>query len=399
MFAIIQAMIKSRIVIVGGGFGGVKAALELAKNKDNRIVLISDREDLQYYPTLFSSATGHSRLQSWISLGAIFGDLDNINVVIDTIERLDSVNRVLIGKSGERYQYETCILSLGMVTSFFGIPGLDKYAMGIKSYEEIHRLKQSIYVDIAENHVLDKNYVIIGGGPTGVELAGSLRLYIKRLCRRYGLKRSHVSVSVVEAAPRLLPRMSESSSRKAKKRLEKLGVNVHLNSKVESVDADSAVINGEIMPTHSVIWTSGVTCNQFYKRHDATFQFSQNGRIKVNEHLLAANHIYVLGDNADTKYSGLAQTALHDGVYVARYLNGQAVEPYKPRAPFSVVPIGENYAILERGWLRFAGWPAAAIRSMADLVGYRDILSWREAIALWLLSTTSDDDYFTPHKP
>lgn len=398
MFAIIQAMIKSRIVIVGGGFGGVKAALELAKNEDNRIVLISDREDFQYYPTLFSSATGHNRLQSWISLGSIFGDRDNVNVVIDKIERLDSVNRVLIGKSGERYQYETCILALGMITSFFGIPGLDKYAMGIKSYEEIHRLKQSIYTDIAENHVLDKNYVIIGGGPTGVELAGSLRHYIKRLCRRYGLKKSHVSVSIVEAAPRLLPRMSEISSKRAKKRLQKLGVAVHLNSKVESVDADSAVVNGQVMPTHSIIWTSGVSCNEFYKRHESIFQFSQNGRIKVNEHLLAANHIYVLGDNADTKYSGLAQTALHDGVYVAKYLNGQAVESYKPHSPFSVVPIGENYAILERGWLRFAGWPAAIVRSLADLVGYKDILSWREAIALWLLSTTSDDDYFTPHK-
>ena len=134
-------MSDMQITVVGGGFGGVKAALELAKNKKNRITLISDKPDLQYYPALYSTATGGSRMQSWTPLGELFGNYDNVSLIIDTVTTLDKQAKTITTASGATYQYSTLILALGSVTTYFGIEGLDHYAYGIKSREEITRLK------------------------------------------------------------------------------------------------------------------------------------------------------------------------------------------------------------------------------------------------------------------
>ena len=164
------------ITIVGGGFGGVKAALELAENEKNQITLITDKPDFQYYPALFSTATGYRHLQSWVPLGLIFAGKPNIRVILDTVTKIDPDTKTLTLASGETHEYKKCIMALGMVTTFFGIEGLDTYAYGIKSAEEIKRLKHQIYKDIAEEGKLDKHYVVIGAGPTGVELSAARRI-------------------------------------------------------------------------------------------------------------------------------------------------------------------------------------------------------------------------------
>lgn len=118
------------VTIVGGGFGGVKAALELAKNKKNTITLISDDASLQYYPTLYSAATGRSHRPAWIPLETIFKHRPNVHVVRDYIVKLDPKTKQLSAKSGASYNYHTLILALGSVTSYFGIEGLKTYAYG-----------------------------------------------------------------------------------------------------------------------------------------------------------------------------------------------------------------------------------------------------------------------------
>ena len=110
-----------KITIVGGGFGGVKAALELAKDPKNNITLNSDKPDFQYYPALYSAATGYSHLQSWVPLGEIFAGKENVIVQLDAIKKIDTKAKVLTGASGKTYQYETGILALGSVTTYFGI--------------------------------------------------------------------------------------------------------------------------------------------------------------------------------------------------------------------------------------------------------------------------------------
>lgn len=388
------------IVIVGGGFGGVKAALELSKDPVNRITLISDKPDFQYYPALYSAATGHSHLESWVPLGEIFAGKKNIRVHIDTITSIDPDKKQLHGKSKTLYAYETCLLALGSVTTYFGIKGLETYAYGIKSAKEIKQLKQHIYTDIAQNHTVDKHYVVVGAGPTGVELAAALGSYLERLCDHYGVRNHRIRIDLIEAAPRILPKMSKPTSVRVAKRLKRLGVKIQTHKAVESATADSIMVNGHPIKSQTVIWTSGVANHPFYKDNARHFTFAPNGRIVVDDYLLAAPHIYVMGDNAATPYTGLAQTALHDALFVASNIKriGRGEEPkrYQAVRPPVVVPVGENWAVFEWHRLRMYGWIASLIRRVADFVGYSDILPLGQALGVWHASRIMEDDYFTP---
>lgn len=385
------------IIIVGGGFGGIKAALELSKDKRNHVTLITDKPDFQYYPALYSSATGHSHLESWVPLGTIFAD-DEVQVHIDAIETIDVKAKQLTGKSGMTYNYDTCVIAIGTVTTYFGIKGLDIYAYGIKSAEEIKRLKQHLYTDIAENHIVDKHYVVVGAGPTGVELSAALGSYIRRLCKRYNVEDPHISVDLIEAAPRILPKMHEKTSRKVQKRLEKLGVNVQTGKKVEAASADDLIVSGASIDSRTVIWTSGVANHPFFKNNG--FNLAPNGRVVVDEYMRAEPDVYVIGDNAETPYTGLAQTALHDALYVARSIKriheGHEPKKYKAVKPPVVVPVGERWAVFEWHWLRVYGWISAVLRRAADFIGYSDMLPIGQALGVWRASTVIEDDYFTP---
>jgi NADH dehydrogenase len=388
------------ITIVGGGFGGIKAALELAEDASNKITLITDKPDFQYYPALYSAATGHSHLESWVPLGTIFSGKHNIHVHIDSIVSIDPKAKTLTGNSGVVYGFDRCILALGTVTTYFGIKGLETYAYGIKSAAEIKRLKQHIYVDIAENHTTDKHYIIVGAGPTGVELAAALGSYLARMCEHYGVKNPKLQIDLIEAAPRVLPRMSEKASKKVQKRLESLGVNVQTGKTVESASEEDLMVSGNSIDSRTVIWTSGVANHPFYKNNEAHFEFAKNGRIVVDEYMQAAKNIYVIGDNAATQYTGLAQTALHDALFVADNLKRQAkhktLKKYKAVMPPVVVPVGENWAVFEWRGLRLYGWVASLLRRAADFIGYNDMLPLGQALGVWRASTIMEDDYFTP---
>ena len=389
-----------QITIVGGGFGGIRAALKLARDKSNEITLISDRPEFQYYPALYSSATGHSHLESWVPLGEIFAEHENVKVHIDTIETLHVSDKTLRGKSGATYKYSTLILAMGVVTTYFGIPGLETYAYGIKSEPEIKRLKQRLYTDIAENHELDRNYVVIGAGPTGTELAAALGTYIQRLTKRYGVKGRGPKIRLIEASPRVLPRMSPMTSRIVEHRLRKLGVDVETGKKVEGENATELVVSGKPVASHTVIWTSGVTNNPFFAAHSDVFKLAKNGRVIVDEYMKARSDIYVIGDNAATPYTGFAQTAVHDGDFVAKNLirksRGKKMKKYHASAPIPVVPVGANWAAVEWGGLRVYGFIGGLIRRAADAIGYNDVLPLGTTIGAWTASMVYEDDYFTP---
>jgi NADH dehydrogenase len=389
------------VTIVGGGFGGVKAALELAKNKRNHVTLISNKPDFQYYPALYGTATGRSHLQSWVPLGKIFANRPNVDVIIDEIVALDPETKTISGNSGTTYKYNLLVLALGTITTYFGIKGLDTYSFGIKSAEEIRELKQHLYHSMFEERKMDKDYVIIGAGPTGVELASAMHEYLERLREDYRLPKRKVRINLVEAAPRVLPRMSEAASRKVEARLKKLGVHVMTNQKVEEQTADALIVNGKPLKSHTVIWTSGVANSPFFQANAEHFVFAKNGKVVVDEHMRALKDVHVIGDNAFTPYSGLAQTALHDGIFVARNLqrkqDGKKRKLYKAVLPPVVVPVGENWAIFEWHKLRLSGWLASLIRQAADMIGYSDILPLGQALGVWHAQKVMEDDYFTPN--
>lgn len=368
------------VVIVGGGFGGVKTALELAKDPSRRITLISDREYFQYYPALFSTATGHDSRESFVPLTDIFSDHPNVKLEHDSIQSIDPSAKLL--KGDRSYHYETAVLALGSVTTYFGIEGLDTFAYGIKSQSEILRLQEHLWREMSDGSDDEKHYVIIGAGPTGVELAGALGQYIRELRKQFNIKKKRVTINLIEAAPRVLPRLSEATSRQAHRRLRKLGVHVEVNKKVERQTALELYVNGKPLATQTVIWTSGVTNAPFFRQNAEVLPLNERGKVVVDTHMQAVPDVYVIGDNANTPYAGLAQTALHDALFVSRHINGSRSD-YKVKLPPCVVPIGDGWALFEWGKLRFYGWPAAIMRSLADVIGYRDVLPIGYALKAW----------------
>lgn len=385
-----------RVVIAGGGFGGVKAALELAKSGKHHITLISSKKNFQYYPALYGAATGHSHLESWVPLREIFAGVKNVLVLHDTLTNLDVERRLLVGASGKQYEYDNCILALGSVTTYFGIEGLEQYSYGIKSHEEVEEFKRHLHDEVVSSGHMDKNYVIAGAGPTGVELAAALMTYLERIRRNHQIRYQKIHISLVELAPRVLPRMPQRASTIAARRLERLGVRIMTGKKVEAMDDDSLMVSGHDIPTRTVVWTSGVANNPFFKEHEHIFSFAKNGKVVVDEHMRAAPHVYVIGDNADTPHSGLAQTALHDAHYIARHFDRLAAhkpaKPYFVIRPPIVIPVGEDWALCEWFGIIIWGWPGALLRRAADLIGYHDILPLGQALGVWRAHRITEED-------
>jgi NADH dehydrogenase len=372
-----------KVVIVGGGFGGVKTALELAEDSLFDVTLISERDHFLYYPALYGTATGESHLESVVSLEKILRG-KAIKLVKASMTGLD-INRKIVATDQGEFQYDQVVLAIGVVTSYFGLEGLDKYSYTIKSYDELQRFKRHLHQELIDDKHLDKNYIVVGAGPTGVELSAALVRYMTHISQAHKVRRTKLRINLVEAAPRVLPRMSEAASSAVHARLTHLGVNVQLNKKVESQDDDSIFISGKDVPTETVVWTSGVTNHPFFKEHG--FTLAPNGRVVVDASLQAYPNVFVIGDNAATPFTGLAQTALHDALFVNRYLKAIAHNKTKPiysaKKPPVVIPVGSNWAVLEWGPLRLTGWLASLIRSAADFIGYHELLPIGQALGVW----------------
>jgi len=385
------------ITIVGGGFGGVKAALLLSKDARNHITLLTDKPDFQNYPTLYQTATGKTHSQTWIPLGTIFAGKKNVEVIIDPIVSINKPKQYIVGASGTQYDYKTLVIALGSVTTYFGIKGLDQYAYGIKSYDEVRSLKDRIHQELQSKSTQEKHYVVIGAGPTGVELSSYLRDYIDEIAARYG-SRHHYSIDVVEAVPRVLPKMPERVSKQVAARLTSLGVNVMTGVAVKEQTPTTLKLNKGSIVSSTVVWTSGVANHPFFKANDTAFQFAPNGRVVVDDHMKSSAHIYVIGDNAFTPFGGLAQTALYDAKFIAtnihRHQNGLPLKKYKPVMPPVVVPVGRRWAVVSWKKIIVTGWLGYAIHRAANLIGYTDILPLSKALPIWLQQSAPEEDYF-----
>lgn len=374
-------MKKQEVVIVGGGFGGVKTALELAGHPSFRVTLVANKPFFEYYPMMYHTATGGSKVVSSIPLGEVFAN-KRIHIVIDEAVKLDRKAKSIKLKTGQKLNYDILVLALGNVTNYFGIPGMDKYSFGIKSLADTEKLKAHLHNHLVDKRQPDTNYIIIGGGPTGVELAGALPSYIKYLMKQHGIKsRRKIHVDLVEAAPRLMPRMPESVSRALARRLRRLGVKIYFGKPVQAETADALLLDGKPVRSHTVIWTAGIANNPFYKNNG--FIMAENGRVQVDQLMQAWPGIFVIGDNADTKHTGMAQTALHDAMYISRNLkrhaDGKRPLAYKPKKPIYITPAGKGWAVVVWGKLHIYGRLGWWLRRAADWIGYRDVEPWWKA--------------------
>jgi NADH dehydrogenase len=384
---------KHKALIVGGGFGGIKAALDLAKDKRFEVTLISDNPNFRYNPTLYHTATGGLQSQSAIPLSFIFKDKP-VTLVQGKATKLDRTAKTVMTEDGQTFPYNTLILSLGMVTNYFGIPGLPEFSYGIKSLDEVMRFKNHLHQQLTDDHKTDLNYIIVGGGPTGIELAGALPEYIRRIGKAHDIKRKTVHIDLVEAGKTLVPRMPKSIGKKIAKQLRRDGVTLYLGAAVGGETADSLTVAGKALPSHTVVWTAGMANSPFYKENG--FQIGERGKIAVDTFLNAEPNIYVIGDNNNTQYSGMAQTALRDGIFVAEHmkqlLDGKPTTQYKPKRPIYVLPAGPEWAAVQWGKVQLFGKIGWALRSAADYLAYKDVEPWWEAAEQWTTEFGSEED-------
>lgn len=234
---------KKHVLIIGGGFGGVKTALELSKQDHVAVTLVSDQPEFRYNPTLYHTATGGLREQSSIPLEEIL-DAERVKIVADIATKVDRAKRAVQLKSGEHLTYDFLVLALGTVTNYFGIKGLPEYSYGIKSMAEVTRFKHHLHKQLDDDGQPDLHYIVVGAGPTGIELAGALPAYVRQIMKAHGIKHRAVHVDLIEAAPRLLPHSPRKISRLVRRQLSKLGIKLYLGQTVEGETADTLMVSG-----------------------------------------------------------------------------------------------------------------------------------------------------------
>jgi len=372
------------VVVVGGGFGGVKTALELSKKQIGRVTLISDESYFLHHATLYATATGKNFAESIIPLNTIFANHPNVEIVHDKVTAFDPKRRLITGKKD--YHYDKLVLALGSVTTYFGIQGMKEHSYGIKSIDQIKDFHEHIYDELVQ-HKLDKEYFVIGAGLTGVEMAAALNDYLKLLKTTYRLKQTASKVTLIEAAPRVVPHLSKTASRKVSRQLHTQGVKVSVDHRVGALEDDKIIIEGKAYPTTTAIWTSGVANNPFFSHNVDNFNLAHDGRVNVNPYLEALDGVYVVGDNNTVPYSGTAWPTLKQAKHVANNITRLATkrpqERFHPTSAPSGVPLGARWGYVEWHGIYLAGRSGAFARRLMELYGYCQILPFKQAIPVW----------------
>jgi NADH dehydrogenase len=371
---------RKRIVIIGGGFAGIAAARAL-RHADAEIVLIDRRNHHIFQPLLYQVATA---VLSPAEIAAPIRQLEvkqqNLSVLLAEVTGVDVASRTIeastpgIGPRKIRFDY--LVVATGMRPSYFGHDEFGRFAPGLKSLSDAETIRAKILgafelattTDDDGERLRQMTFVLVGAGPSGVELAASLAQMVKVTLRgnfRH-IDPAQSSIILLDGANRVLPTFAEPLSRKVTKRLEKLGVKVLTGVKVETVDEQGVVAGGSRIPSATVLWTAGVAASPIPKMLGA--KTDRAGRALVDPFLKVVDMpgVFVIGDAASVMQNehpvpGVAQAALQEGRYVGRLiekeLNGQNVKyPFSYFDKGNMAVVGKNYAVLERGWLRTSGF-------------------------------------------
>lgn len=375
------------VVVCGGGFGGVKTALELANIPNIKVTLISKNLNFEYHGALYRTATGSSPLEVTIPLREIFMHAGNVSIVLDEVTLLDPKKKYIYSSTSNAYHYDALVMALGNQVNYFGLDGMDTHSESMITVSEVVSLRHKI-VQMVRSRVQHPHIVIVGAGATGVELSGDLQIFANEISDKYGIARKNIRVSVIEGSDRVLPLLKPSLSEKALIRMSKLGITVRLNTRVNSCEPGKLCLADGEIDADLIVWTAGSRLVDFYSENAELFKL-ERGKVAVDEYLRAKGHddIYVIGDDAATPYSGMAQTALHDAKYVSRILRGMSkgTPPvkYRVRKPIYVVPIGSRWAVLQTADRTITGYKAWLVRRRADLWIFKNFQPYKEAIKQW----------------
>lgn len=358
------------VLIIGGGFAGLKCALELSAHHGIRVTLIDKNAYQQFHPLLYQVAAGLlSTENAAFAFRDIFRGNTNVDVRMSEVVRVDLEARTATTRDGKTFAGDFLVLATGSQVNFYGIPGAPEHTIPLYSLANAETLRSAIlreferadanYNNAAESRV---NFVVVGGGPTGVEMAGALADMIKRTVPDEYRHASYENAQVflVEASPSVLSAFSQDSQRYAASALAEHGVRLRLETAVREVQPDGVLLSdGSRIPTKTVIWAAGVTPTSYDV--SPRLPLSRSGRIQVQSslNLAAFEKVYVVGDLAYAldhqaiPLPQLAAVAQQAGKCCAENIisavHGKPAQPFVYRDRGILAMIGRNTAVAELG--------------------------------------------------
>ncbi len=398
----LEADNRPHVVIVGAGFGGLAAAQRLA-GEPVEVTVIDRRNHHLFQPLLYQVATaGLSPADIAAPIRSVLARARNIRVVLDEVEGVDADKRTIELASGARLGFDWLILATGARHSYFGRSEWTAHAPGLKTIDDAVAIRRRILIALerAETEPDPElrrallTFVVIGAGPTGVEMAGAIAELVHRAVLRdfRTITPSCSRVCLVEAAARVLPSFPEDLSNAAARALADLGVEVRTNAPVCDIGAGCVSIGAERIAAATIVWAAGVEASPAARWLGA--EQDRNGRILVGADLRVARaqRVFAIGDTArvaENPLPGVAPVAKQQGRFVAEFILGRRKGAFAYRNWGNLATIGRSRAVIDLGWIRLSGWLAWWIWSAAHIWFLIDFRS-RVAVAVtWLWS------YFT----
>jgi NADH dehydrogenase len=400
------------VVIVGAGFGGLALAQELA-GAAVRITIIDQRNHHLFQPLLYQVGTAALATSeiAW-PIRYLVRKRPEITTLLGVVNGVDAQNRSISLEDGAVVSFDTLVLATGARHAYFGHDEWEPFAPGLKTLEDATSIRRRVLLALEraereedlERRAALLTFVIVGGGPTGVELAGAIvELVYQNLVgefRRIDTRKARVLL--VEAGPRVLPAFAQDLSAYAQRALEKLGVEVRLGCAVTDCNAGGVMVGGQTIAADVILWAAGVRASPAAAWLGAPADNA--GRVKVAEDLTAPGHaeIFVIGDTATVNVwhgkpaPGIAPAAKQQGVFVGRTIKWRLAGDTQARAfryrhAGDLATIGKRSAVIDFGWCKLKGWVAWWVWGLAHiyfLIGLRNrlavALSW-----LWIYLTGS----------
>jgi len=384
-----------RVVIVGAGFGGLTTAQKLSKNKDLSVTVIDKHPYQLFSPLLYQVATGG--LPEDDIAYPVRAAIPGVTFRRGEVTKVSPNTKIITLADQATIEYDQLVLATGSTGTTYGVVGVQEHALQMKSIMEARLIKKQLlgmYEEVEAGHKPKEalKVVVIGAGPTGVEISGAVAELQRSMKHEFPSLYNLASVTLVEAGPRVLPMFHEKSSKHAQSELEEIGVIVKTNSAVDRMyETDVHLKNGEILSGGTFIWAAGVAA---YSTWTSLGEVDRSNRIKIDENLQTSTGIFVIGDGAHLQFKGnplpmVAPVALQMGRHVAKQIinikNNKPLTPFKYIDKGQMATIGRRRAVVEMpGGLRLHGtlaWLTWLALHVFYLAGGRNRIS---VIADWM---------------
>ncbi len=385
-----------RVIVIGAGFGGVEVARRL-KNKEVEVLLIDRNNYHTFQPLMYQVATGTLASDSIsFPLRKMFKNQQNFRFRLAEVQQINTAEKIVHTSVGD-YDYDYLVIATGATSNFFGNKEVEKYSLPMKSIVEalnirsymIQNLEEAVLRKNASDRERYLNFVVVGGGPTGVELSGAIAEYQQHMLKKDypELSTYEMKVYLVEGTGKILGALSEKSSRDAERYLNELGVKVTLNTVVTGYDGNTVTLSsGEQIPTKTVIWGAGVMGQMPEGLSPEIIE--RGNRIRIDEQcrVEGLEDVYAIGDVSamiteenPRGLPGVAPVAQQQGKYVAEHimnaLNNQESKGFKYFDKGSMATVGRNRAVVDMGSLHMKGflaWMTWMFVHLVSIFGFRN---------------------------